>query len=232
MNAHSDKTGNAQPTEKRPDYYEQPRSEMLPFLPVQCRRVLEVGCGSGVFGETVRTKLGAEVWGVEPESAVAALAERRLDRVVNSKFPDDAVLPEKYFDCVVFNDVLEHMAMPEAALTRAKQVLAPGGSVLASIPNVCHFPTLWRLVVAGEWEYTERGILDKTHLRFFTRSSITGFFAGNGFRLDALEGIDPFCVMTPADHEPWRYYRWLRLVPSAKVRDMRFLRFAVRAVAI
>jgi SAM-dependent methyltransferase len=217
--------------DKQPDYYEQPRTEMLSLLPEPCHRVLEIGCGSGVFGATVKALRGAEVWGLEPEPTAARVAQGRLDRVLDCPFPDDDLLPEKYFDCVVMNDVLEHMVHPERALARAKEVLVDGGVVVASIPNVRHFPTLWRLVVGGEWEYTERGILDRTHLRFFTRKSISALFVENGYRVDVLDGIDAYYQMTPADRKPWRYFRYFRRLPLPGIHDMSYLRFAVRASA-
>ena len=217
--------------EKRPDYFEQPRLEMIGLLPTESRRILEVGCGAGAFGAAVKSRLKAEYWGIEPDPGAADLASDRIDRVLCGLFSEGLELPRDHFDCIIFNDVLEHLVDPELALTYAKRLLCKGGVVVASIPNICHFPTLWRLVIHGDWEYTERGILDKTHLRFFTRRSIHRLFESTGYGVDTLEGIDPFYEMVPADRQAWRYYRYISRLPSPKVKDMRYLRFSVRATA-
>jgi hypothetical protein len=166
--------------------------------------------------------------GFEPETAAARLAEARLDRVIASPFPDRHLLPDLPLDWVVGNDVLEPLPPPEEARPGGAPP-APGGAAVASIPEVRHLPTPRRLVAGGEWEYMERGILDKTHARFFTRGSIRARFAGNGYRVEALDGVDPCRLMTPADREPRRGLRHCRRLPLPRVYDMTFLRVAVRA---
>jgi len=126
-------------------------------------------------------------------------------------------LPDDHFDCVVMNDILEHLVDPEALLRAARRVLAPGGQLVASIPNVRHFPHLYDLAVRGAWEYGDEGILDRTHLRFFTRASIQGMFTRCGYRLVRQEGINPT--------DAWRW-RLFDLLTLGRARDMRFLQFA------
>ena len=156
-------------------------------------------------------------------------AATRLDRAVHGRFDDKLELPSAYFDCIFFNDVLEHMVDPAAALRRAQKYLVPDGKIVASIPNIAHFPTVWRLVARGQWEYTERGILDRTHLRFFTRQSIRRLFEEAGFSIKLLEGINEFSEMQPGDRRLWKIYRIFSWLPHKHLRDMGYLQFGVIA---
>ncbi len=171
--------------------YDFDRHELLPFVPASARTVLDVGCGSGAFGRLLRaTRPGLELWAVEPDVAAARAAEAGFDRVLVGDFPHDE-LPETRFDVVVFADVLEHLARPEDALDAARRLLAPGGRVVASIPNVRNWQAVLRpLLLRGSWTYTERGILDSTHLRFFTRRSMSELFTGAGWQVETLTGIN------------------------------------------
>lgn len=108
------------------------RREVIPFVP-PCTRLLDVGCGGGAFG-AVFVERGVHVHGVEPNSAAADVALTRLSAVTVGRYPDD--FPGGTFECIVFNDVLEHMADPAAALAAARGHLASGGTVVASVPNV------------------------------------------------------------------------------------------------
>ena len=215
--------------EKQADYFESARPEMLERFPPQARRVLDVGCGSGVFGDTLKNVFGCEVWGVEPDLKSFEKAVPRLDHVIHGHFDKKIELPSGYFDCIFFNDVLEHMIDPAFALRLAQNFLAPAGKVVASIPNVAHFPTIWRLVVQGRWEYTERGILDRTHLRFFTRQSIRQLFEETEFSVEVLQGINERFPMQAGDSRLWKIYRIFSWLPGRCIRDMSYLQFAVTA---
>ncbi len=199
-------------------YYNRPRREMLAFVPDAARRILDVGCGSGVFGGYLKAERGAEVWGIELDAAAAAAATDKLDRVLQG---DVLVrlgeLPDGGFDCIVMNDILEHLVAPEKLLTDLRSKLATGGRVVASIPNIRHFPHLWDLVVHGRWDYVDEGLLDRTHLRFYTRRSLTTLFADSGYRLERVAGIHPTTA--------WRF-RLVNLLTLGHWSDMRFLQFA------
>lgn len=219
--------------EKGGDYFEFARPEMFQLFPAGARRVLDVGCGAGTFGANLKKQFHCEVWGVEPDGKSCEKATRQLDRAFPGFFDATTGLPEKYFDCIFFNDVLEHMVDPAAALQLAGKLLAAGGKIIASIPNIAHFPTVWHLVFGGEWRYAERGILDRTHLRFFTRSSILELFAANGFRVSQINGINEFYGTGNHDNDGriWKFYHLLALLPNRHLREMRFLQFAVVAEA-
>ncbi len=176
---------------KNHGYYAYERKEMLPYVPESAKRVLDVGCGAGFFGHEVKRIRGAEVWGVEIDETAAATAVENLDRVLvgdihllMSSIPDD------YFDCVTFNDVLEHLVDPYGVLRRVKGKLRKGGVIVASLPNIRYHKVLKELLIRKQWQYRDEGILDKTHLRFFTKNSIIDMFRDLDFRILALEGMN------------------------------------------
>jgi len=175
----------------RPDgYFKGHRSEMLDFLPVTAKRILDVGCGTGNFGAFIKNTMGIEIWGIELDKEAAQVAITQYDNVlVGDTSEVIANLPLKYFDCVFFNDVLEHLVNPYEVLQNIKVNLAQGGIVICSIPNVRHYRTLFKLVFKKQWEYKDKGVLDKTHLRFFTEKSIKDMFHMLDYELVNMKGI-------------------------------------------
>jgi 2-polyprenyl-3-methyl-5-hydroxy-6-metoxy-1,4-benzoquinol methylase len=164
---------------------------MLEFVPEDSRRILEVGCGEGLFSEELKKTLQAEVWGIEADSNAAEKAKSKTDKVLHGDVNvliDD--LPDDYFDCIVCNDVLEHLVDPYEVLTRLKGKLSGKGVIVASIPNVRHISVLNELILKKQWRYADAGILDRTHLRFFTRRSILEMFDGLGFDVIRIKGIN------------------------------------------
>jgi len=215
---------------KSADYWAQSRPEILEFIPTGCGRALDVGCGSGSFGALLKRERGIEVWGVEPFPSAAAQAALVLDSVCQTRFnKGDINLPSGYFDCITFNDVLEHLEHPEEALRLSIGLLSPNGLVVASIPNIRCLPFLWQLAVRGRWDYTEWGTLDKTHLRFFTRSSIEKMFRGEGFEIERIEGIHPYQGNPNASRALWTAYELANLLCIGRLSDLKYLQFVVTA---
>lgn len=207
----------------KPDaYYANDRLEMLAFFPPAPGRVLDVGCGNGRFGAMLKDKLvGAEVWGVEPVATAHAAAAAVLDRAVQGPFDAALGLPEAAFDTIVFNDSLEHFPDPAPPLALARRLLKADGRIVSSIPNVRCWCHLKRYVFGAEWQYEDEGILDRTHLRFFTYKSIHDTFRGAGYRVQRLQGIGA----------RWRGPKLAlarALLPHA-VQDLLYLQFAVVA---
>jgi 2-polyprenyl-3-methyl-5-hydroxy-6-metoxy-1,4-benzoquinol methylase len=200
-------------------YFSGNRGEMLEFIPENARRILEVGCGEGNFGLRVKQQRGAEVWGVEMFADAANIARLNLDHVVTGNIEvDDLDLPEEYFDCIVFNDVLEHLQYPWSVVEKIRKNLSPGGCLLASIPNIRYYPNMIRLLLHKEWAYSDAGILDRTHLRFFTKSSIQSMFESSGYTIKLLEGINFKAFPL--------YLKIINKLLGGSLSDMRYLRFA------
>lgn len=131
-------------------------------------RVLDVGCGFATTSARIQ-KLGNEVTGIESSAEAEAVATARISRFLRADL-QQADLAAEQFDALIFADVLEHVAWPAGVLKRYLRWLAPGGSVFVSLPNV----GLWSVRLAhllGRWDYEDTGVLDRTHLRFFTRRS-------------------------------------------------------------
>lgn len=168
------------------------RAEMVPYIPVRARTLLDVGAAAGGFARTLR-EAGAdlEIWAVEQDPQSASAAEEHVDHVLVGDFLDpDLGLPAGHFDCVVFNDVLEHLMAPERALARARNLVADSGVVVASIPNIRHVSLLRQLALRGDWTYTDMGLLDRTHVKFFTAASMRSMFLEAGYEVLEQEGIN------------------------------------------
>jgi 2-polyprenyl-3-methyl-5-hydroxy-6-metoxy-1,4-benzoquinol methylase len=172
---------------KKEEYYSQEREEMLKFVKPDVHNVLDVGCSSGGFGRLLKQRLKGIVWGVEPSDS-AIEASKYLDRVFQDFFHSSLDFGDMKFDAVVFNDVLEHLVNPWEALTFSKKLLRGGGYIVASIPNVQCYQVMKNLLGKGEWNYASSGILDKTHLRFFTKKSIIQMFRDTGYEVIEIEG--------------------------------------------
>jgi 2-polyprenyl-3-methyl-5-hydroxy-6-metoxy-1,4-benzoquinol methylase/glycosyltransferase involved in cell wall biosynthesis len=153
-------------------------------------RILEIGCATGFFGMFLKEH-GYEVWGIEMSPQQAKIASERLDYVYTGKIEDflsSEIAEGKTFDFIVFGDVLEHLVDPLDVLKSCLPILAPGGAILASIPNVAHLGVRLMLL-EGRWEYSPFGILDNTHLRFFTRQSIMDLFSLAGMAIEKIHTV-------------------------------------------
>ncbi|MGH9228129.1 MAG: class I SAM-dependent methyltransferase [Acidimicrobiales bacterium] len=171
----------------RTDYGFVRREYVRPFLPSGVERALDVGCGNGGFCSVLKEAGAGQVWGIDPDRRAAANAAAWADRIVVGRFPDDVPADAPPFDLVAFTDVLEHFEDPWSALRATATFLAPGGAVVASIPNIRFWPVLWALLVRRDFRYEDQGVLDRTHLRFFTRRTMIELFEASGFRVERGE---------------------------------------------
>ncbi len=157
---------------KKQNYYQCERRELIPFVPLRTQRLLDVGCGEGVLARTLKKERGiAFVAGLEYVAEACARAAGVLDRVIHGDLETmDLPFEDGYFDCIICADVLEHLEDPTAALRKLGRVLAPEGVIVISIPNVQYHEVI-AMLASGAWTYMDKGIMDSTHLRFFTREA-------------------------------------------------------------
>lgn len=141
--------------------------------------VLDVGCGFATTSEHIQ-KRGNRVTGIESSDEAVAKASKRIETVIHADLMNlDGIATAKKFDVIIFADVLEHLQWPQEVLRRYLQLLRDNGTVIVSLPNV----GLWSVrlsLMAGRFEYADTGVLDKTHLRFFTRRSARALLDGAG----------------------------------------------------
>ncbi|WP_076261469.1 class I SAM-dependent methyltransferase [Intrasporangium flavum] len=174
-------------------YVDNARLDVAPFVPPGARTVLDVGCGAGGFGVTLRRVLGpdARVVGIEavPSQAAAAREGHGFDEVVEGYFPDALEGRTERFDAVFFNDVLEHLVDPWSVLRQVPPLLTDSGVVVAAIPSIQYAPVVLKLL-RGRWDYVDQGTLDRTHLRFFTRATMVEMFRDCGYDVLSCEGAN------------------------------------------
>jgi 2-polyprenyl-3-methyl-5-hydroxy-6-metoxy-1,4-benzoquinol methylase len=174
---------------RREHGYETARPDVQALVPATAQRILELGCSTGALGAALKARNGAFVLGVEIDPEYARQAERRLDRVVVSDaetFLGEGRPEEAPFDCLVGADVFEHLSDPWAALDRAIDLLSPGATVVVSLPNVLHWPGLWRVIIGGRWPRDDVGVFDRTHLRWFTMRDAIDLLNGAGLRVSTV----------------------------------------------
>lgn len=150
------------------------------------KRVVDFGCASGYFARLL-TEAGCEVVGIEINPEAAKLAEQYCQKVIVADLDYQSVgdiLAEQQFDVATFGDVLEHLKNPAKLLKSVRNILRPEGFVVASIPNIAHGAVRLALL-EGRFEYDELGLLDNTHLRFFTRDSLYQLFEDSGYCIEA-----------------------------------------------
>lgn len=165
------------------DYFAWPRPEVRALLEPR-GPILDIGCGAGMVCADLAAS-GTRVVGVEADPSAAERAQERYAKVHVG--PLEAFHSTETFAQAVFADVLEHLVDPWGELRRiTDSLLMPGGRVVVSVPNVRHWTVLRDLALRGRWDYTEAGLLDRTHLRFFTKGSCEALLMSAGLRIESL----------------------------------------------
>ena len=173
--------------EKPQIYYSKIRRDIEELLPSHVSRSLELGCGTGSTSAWIKQKYGAYVAGVELCEDIAHEAEKSMDKVLIGDV-ERMQLPFSpgSFDLILCLDVLEHLADPWRTVERLAGLMKPGASFIASLPNVQHYSTFLNLL-RGRWHYTTQGFMDKTHLRFFVRSTAITMFEDAGLKVKTVK---------------------------------------------
>ncbi len=153
-------------------------------------KVLDVGCSSGNFGKVLISKKQCTVDGIELDKKDAKEAAKKLHTVRVLDIEKDSLsgLGKNEYDCIYFGDVIEHLVDPVETLKRIKTLLKNSGAVVFSIPNMGHLSVRLDLL-GGKLEATETGLLDKTHLHFYTQDEVLRVFEEAGYRIDKLDFV-------------------------------------------
>lgn len=208
---------------------------VLGLIPAEVRSVVEVGCSTGGLAQALKgQRPEVRFVGLELDPKAAELARQRCDEVLQVDI--DQAGPDFYArlqgsDCWVFGDVLEHLRDPWHVLAEVAKVLAPGGCVVASIPNAQHWSVQARLNM-GQFQYEATGLMDRTHLRWFTRQTMLQLFDSAGLRVEA--GVPCVVEEPPLRERALEGVRQMALAlgrdAEQAVRDATPMQYAMRAV--
>lgn len=180
-------------TSKDRSYFRNARLDYVEALPDNPQAsILELGCGNGATGLAAQRAgkcsryVGIEMFEPEAQQAATVLTAVHIGNV------ESMVLPygEETFDALIMSEVLEHLIEPEVVLARLVRLLKPGGRVYASSPNIAHWRPIWDLI-QGRFDYQQQGLMDRTHLRWFTPTSFTRMFEHAGVEVDSLRPYVP-----------------------------------------
>ena len=206
-----------------------PRPDVAKLVPTRCTTVLDVGCATGALGAHLKeTRPSLHVTGIEIDPEMAAVARDRIDHVVEGDVMDVVrgnVLADQRFDCVVLADVLEHLSDPWTAIKLMRDRVEPGGVVVASLPNVRHYSTLLSVFLFKRWPYRDRGIHDRTHLRFFAERNVRELFEGADMEITTFRR--QYRVLEP----PYRINRFSLLLAVPPLRDLLTFQYLIVATA-
>jgi len=198
--------------DKPMDYFSGARQDMVAALPPDANAaVLELGCGDGHTGALVRSANKAAYYvGIELDAAAASRARNQLSDVIMGDIAS-LNLTAHYgrYDALIASEVLEHLVDPWAALIKLAACLKPGALILASSPNIAH----WRVIAGlmrGTFKHTETGVMDRSHLRWFTPESYADLFRSAGFVVEQVRPITP----------PARRTRWINMITGNRLAHL------------
>lgn len=171
--------------DKSKKYFSNPRFDLIGLIPKYAtNRILEVGAGScETLLEIKKLRLAQEVVGIELMELKGSNQENPgIDRLIIGDIENsDPDLPENYFDVILCGDVLEHLVDPWSILKKLSRYLKEKGIIIASVPNIREYHILYRILFLADFRYSDRGILDRTHLRFFCKKNIISLLTSSGF---------------------------------------------------
>jgi 2-polyprenyl-3-methyl-5-hydroxy-6-metoxy-1,4-benzoquinol methylase len=176
-----------------PDYYKMVRAEIAPLLPAKATRVLDLGCGTGLTSKWLKRRYypTAHIVGVDGHAAILPELSKNVDDAhivnLNDGFPEIGAP-----DLVLCLDILEHLVDPDTVLRRVVSAMADYGTIIISLPNIAYIRVAAPLFLLGKFDYRDAGILDQTHLRFFTRASTLRLVRGANLDVTGMirNGLD------------------------------------------
>ena len=186
MNQHHEQRQDASSRQLLDNYYRNVNPELLARIPVTSRRILEIGCGDGSLGAVFKARQPMATYcGIEVVESIAKSAAINLDDVLCADIELDPQAPKRLgasFDTLVLGDVLEHLRDPWRVLSDLRESMKPGAVCVACVPNIGHWSIIEQLL-KGRWDYADSGLLDRTHLRFFTLETVLEMFQGAGWNV-------------------------------------------------
>lgn len=206
---------------KKRKYYESNRSEMLQFISKRPVKAIEFGCGHGEFLKSLQTKYNCETWGVDMDEQSVKIASENVDNVLHGDaYKKIEKLPENYFDYIICNDFIEHLHSPGLFFNKLKKNLTDDAVLICSLPNIRYWRQFLKYFFLKDWKYKDSGILDRTHMRFFTKKSMKRSIKEWGFEIEKVKGINP--VKTP-------FFYFFNLLTLNFIGDMRCMQYGFRA---
>ncbi len=152
-------------------------------------KVLDIGCAVGYLGKYLTTEKQCEVWGIEADADAYLVAQQNNYKFLLNKTAEEALadpaLANQKFDYILLGDVLEHLLYPEQVLKQLKTFIAENGKLLLSLPNVAHYSVRLSLL-RGRWDMTDSGIMDRTHIHFYTLNTAKELLQKNGWKIENM----------------------------------------------
>ena len=154
------------------------RNDILKKIPNNVEFILDIGCSVGTLGRQIKNRNKCHITGIELSKKMGDEAAKYLDDVIIGDVEESVLddISSNKFECIILADIVEYLNDPWKLIIDCHRILKKDGIIIASIPNIKHFSTIYNLIIKGYWPYRERGIHDKTHLRFFTLKNIKELF--------------------------------------------------------
>jgi methionine biosynthesis protein MetW len=169
---------------KHTEYFSLEREMFKEAVTGENLKILDVGCGTGALGAFYEKNQNCKVYGIEINESAFLAAKEKLHEVIKGNVEVlDLPYENNYFDVVIMGDVLEHLINPVGTLNKMIVVLKPQGRIYITVPNVRYWRVVINLIFKDLWDYESWGILDYTHLRFYTKASIIKMLKTNNFKV-------------------------------------------------
>lgn len=166
------------------------RAEIVENVPVSASRILDIGCAAGAAGIEIKNRQHCKVYGIEKHPLLAKIAGRAYESVhtgdVETYEPN---YPFSFFDTMILANILEHLQNPWKVVEYFSRYLQPGATIICTVPNIGHAEVLLPLL-QGSWDYMDMGILDKSHLRFFSEKTARGLFPDHLYTINTISKLN------------------------------------------